>query len=264
MVSGTGFTAAKLRDVARDYIRTSGLDQHDFDVAEGSGLFLLDEGFCRDVAAVFDAAPLLDFDTELAEQYLIFKSENLRQLAALTEAGLRVRPWRQPGQPYATSRELRESVLHTGTLYVYMTMSGHGPGEVTGFHPLRAPSGVRADGVDFTHNDVFRAVHDVFGHVAEDVDFGPRGEFIATKSHLRMYPDEVLPVLFTEQIGQICWFFFGPHLADSTGRLPRPGEPGYLPPARRPYPPQKVFPYPVGILSRFRELVGHQPARSPE
>jgi hypothetical protein len=263
-VSGTGLTATKLQRVARDYIQKWGFDQHEFDVTANWENFELDERFCRDVAAVFDRAPLLDYDTELAERYHIFKSENLRQFEALTGAGLRVRPWRRQGQPYETSRELRESVLGTGTLYVYMTMSGHGPGDVTGFHPLREPAGVRIDGTEFTHNDIFRAVHDAFGHVAAGVGFGPRGEFVATCGHLRMYSDEVLPVLFTEQIGQICWFFFGPHLADGSGRLPRPGEPGHIPPARRPYPPQKVFPFPAGILGRFRELLGQQPARSSD
>jgi hypothetical protein len=98
---------------------------------------------------------------------------------------------------------------------------------------------------------VLRVVHDVFGHVVLGNSFGPRGEFLATYGHPHLCSPDVLPVLFTEQVGQICWFYYGPHLLDGSGRLPAPGEPGYLPPAQRPYPVQKVFTFPRRFLDRF-------------
>ncbi|WFE36383.1 crotonobetainyl-CoA--carnitine CoA-transferase [Micromonospora sp. WMMD975] len=186
--------------------------------------------------------------------YRLLKAENLALYHAAVRAGVRVVPWRGHGQPYADSADLRERVRRTGTLAVYLTRDGHGPGPATDPHPMREPSPVTVDGVDFTHNDVFRAVHDLFGHVLLGASFGPGGEFRATWCHLGMYPPEAHQVLFAEQIGQICWFFYGPHLLGPDGRPRRPGDPGYLPPSRRPYPEQKVVRLDDHLFEEFRTL----------
>lgn len=39
----------------------------------------------------------------------------------------------------------------------------------------------------------------------------------------------------------VCWFFYSAHLRTECGRLLARGEPGWVPPAERPYPEQKVF-----------------------
>ncbi|WP_228818768.1 crotonobetainyl-CoA--carnitine CoA-transferase [Nocardia transvalensis] len=195
-----------------------------------------DEDYCRRVAAFFEQAPLLDYSPSLAELYDRFAWENLQQYRVVLDAGITVRPWLARGQPYRRSDELRASVRATGVLYVYPTSSGHGPGPPRGFHPMRKPSGVVADGVELCHNDVFRVVHDVFGHIVSGSGFSPRGEFKAAFCHMGMYSDDVHPVLFTEHIAQICWYFFGPHARE------------------RRYPPQKVFEYPRSYLDRFRDL----------
>ncbi|WP_253774887.1 crotonobetainyl-CoA--carnitine CoA-transferase [Goodfellowiella coeruleoviolacea] len=212
-----------------------------------------DERFCLEHADLFDRAPALAWDDETADRYELFKQENLAQYRAIRAAGLEVRPWSDEGQPYRDSRDLARRVRESGVLHVFLTAAGHGPGRPTGFHPLRTPSGVVEHGVELTHNDVFRVVHDVFGHVMHGHSFGPRGEFRAVRTHLAMYPARVHPVLLTEQVGQICWFFYGPHLRVA-GRVPARGEPGYTPPEQRPYPEQKVFPLPAHHVARFLGL----------
>ncbi|MFD9737214.1 crotonobetainyl-CoA--carnitine CoA-transferase [Umezawaea sp. NPDC059074] len=210
----------------------------------------VDERFCRDMADLFDRAPMLDWTDDLVERYEMFKRENLKQYRVIRAEGLDVRPWNAPRGPYRDSRHLVRSVRETGVLRVHLTSAGHGPGPATGFHPLRTPSGVVEHGVELTHNDVFRVVHDVFGHVVRGNGFGPRGEFRAARAHLAMYPAAVGPVLVVEQVAQICWFFYGPHLRVD-GRLPTRGEPGYTPPDRRPYAEQKVFPLERHHVARF-------------
>ncbi|WP_140158133.1 hypothetical protein [Micromonospora sp. NBS 11-29] len=205
------------------------------------------------IAAAYDRATGPPDRTTL-DGYRRLRAENLAQYHAAVRAGVRVVPWRGRGQPYADSADLRERVRRTGTLAVYLTRDGHGPGPATDPHPMREPSPVTVDGVVLTHNDVFRAVHDLFGHVLLGASFGPRGEFRATWSHLRMYPPEVHPVLFAEQIGQICWFFYGPHLLGPDGRPRRPGDPGHVPPGRRPYPEQKVVRLDAHLFEEFRTL----------
>jgi len=63
-------------------------------------------------------------------------------------------------------------------------------------------------------------------------------------------------VLFSEQISQICWFFYGPHLRTASGRLPERDEPGWVPPGERPYAEQKVFTCPPEFVARFKACFG--------
>jgi hypothetical protein len=115
------------------------------------------------------------------------------------------------------------------------------------------PSGLSAAGVPLLYNDVFRVVHDLFGHVLHAARMDVAGEFTAALGHLRMYSPPAHPVLFVEQVSQICWFFYGPHLRRPDGTRPRRGQPGWTPPAERPYPEQKVVRCPPHFLTRFME-----------
>lgn len=207
-----------------------------------------DEGYCRRVARWYDRAPVLAYDSRLRRLYDGFKRETVRQFHAIVEAGVRVVPWSRPGQPYRSSAELCESVRETGAIQVYLTSHGHGNAPAHGFHPLREPSGVIVDGVELAHNDLFRAVHDIFGHVMYGNTFSARGEFRAAFCHMGLYPEEVHPVLFTEQVAQICWYYFGPHLARGD---------------RRRYPEQKVFEFPPAFLEQFKGMFAAAGATGP-
>ena len=227
----------------------------------GGVMVRLDEDFCREVAAYYEYAPTLDLNGSLITAYDQLKHQTVQQYHAIVDGGIEVKPWLGAEQPYRDSRQLRDSVSRTRKLHVYLSSAGHGPAE-PGFHPLREPSGVQVDGVEFCHNDLFRATHDIFGHVMFGNDFGPRGEFLAVFCQMHLYSLDAHHPLFTEQIGQICWFYYGPHLMDSTGRLPERGHPGYLPPRQRPYPEQKVFAFPQRFLDTFRDLFELE--RSPD
>ncbi|WP_367127566.1 crotonobetainyl-CoA--carnitine CoA-transferase [Saccharothrix sp. HUAS TT1] len=221
----------------------------------------LDEGFCREVADVYDRAPAWALDRRLARSYRALQRASARQFALVAAAGIRVEPWRGSGLPYRDSAELRGSVRATRVLKLHLTEDGHGSVPGPADHPMREPAGVAADGVPLCHNDVFRVVHDVFGHVAFDQGFGPRGEFTATYLHARMYPVAARPALFTEQIGQVCWFFFGPHLRDAAGVPRSPGDRDYAPPGDRPYPQQKVFAFDRSYVDRFGALFATEETR---
>jgi hypothetical protein len=215
------------------------------------GLPRLDVEYCTAVAEHYDRAPDRAADPELRRLYEVLAREVREQYASAVDAGISVRPWTGEGQPYRRSAELIGHVLGTGTIWLHPTDAAFGPPDADGTHPLRRPAGVRAGGLDLCHNDLLRVVHDLFGHVLHGAPFGPAGEFLATYGHMRLCSPEVGPVLFAEHVGQICWFYFGPHLRDRHGRLRRAGDPGYLPPERRPYPEQKVVAFPDDLLDRF-------------
>jgi hypothetical protein len=201
--------------------------------------------FARTMAADYDRAPRLRWSPSVRSAYRSWAWNNLAQYRAARAAGIDIWPWSEPTQPYCDSAELVRSVRRTGTLYVYLTAVGHGPAGSTGFHPLRARSGIVERGVELTHNDVFRAVHDLFGHVLTGCDFGLRGELAAAGAHARLYSTGARLVLLTEHVGQVCWFFHGPHRANEGA------EPAV---AERPYPLQKVFLYPAHRLASFASL----------
>jgi hypothetical protein len=86
--------------------------------------------------------------------------------------------------------------------------------DMPGDHPLMelAPNGQ-------VFNTIFRAVHEVYGHIANGNGFGPRGEDIAWWSHGQMYSPHAIGAMSTETIGQNSWVNFGPHRFDETGAL---------------------------------------------
>src|SRR5690606_22017521 len=60
-------------------------------------------------------------------------------------------------------------------------------------------------------NDLFRAVHDAFGHGLEGAGFRARGEENAWQAHARLFTGPALGALTTETRGQNSWLNFGPH-----------------------------------------------------
>lgn len=57
------------------------------------------------------------------------------------------------------------------------------------------------------YNTMFRAIHDLFGHVAQGNDFSELGEENAWNAHRQMMSPEALPAMTTETKGQTSWFF---------------------------------------------------------
>jgi hypothetical protein len=208
--------------------------------------FELSPAYCTAVARWYDAAPLDGAGRRERALYERFKLETAEQYESLLAAGIAIRPWLGEGQPYASSHELRERVPREGALYVYLTSVGHGPehddkAECVD-HPMLELSPYTVDGVTFTYNDLFRGVHDLFGHVMHANTFRIEGELRAVKSHLAMYSTEVAPVVLAESAAQICWYYYGLHLVDD------------MPADERPYPPQKVLVMPGKLVRGFWKM----------
>ena len=88
-------------------------------------------------------------------------------------------------------------------------------------------------------NDMFRAVHDIFGHAIPGTSFGPNGEERAWFCHACMCMPLARPALTTETRGQNCWVNYGPHMRTDKGGLLQEGDAGWLPQADRPFAQQK-------------------------
>jgi hypothetical protein len=104
---------------------------------------------------------------------------------------------------------------------VFSTEAGFGSGFTdvdVADNPLLADTGIKwpygsPDGPLRTvyANDLFRAVHDVFGHGMEGAGFRAQGEENAWQAHARLYSGSALGALTSETRGQNSWLNYGPH-----------------------------------------------------
>lgn len=122
--------------------------------------------------------------------------------------------------PYGNPRDAIKDMRENKHLYVFPTSEGFGTVEydefgkaIEGFkgNPLEKMSGIKfADGQEAFINDIFRAVHDVFGHGMDEVGFRARGEEHTWRSHARMFSPEGARAVATETRGQNSWLNFNP------------------------------------------------------
>jgi hypothetical protein len=112
------------------------------------------------------------------------------------------------------------------------------------------------------YNDIFRAVHDVYGHGKEGLGFDAEGEHNAWRQHAAMYSPEAQEALKTETRGQNSWVNYGPH-----------GEANRANPGQETFPPQKagLLPETQGnqepsvlqrVLNKGKEFLGSESGSS--
>jgi hypothetical protein len=230
----------QVRQIAREYVSRNGNPAPDFEGKYAS----LDHDLGRRVADAYEGLRHDPANPEVSRAYQSFKNETLDQWQFLTGRGVKFEPWIAEGQPYVSSDHMIADVRDNGHLFFFTG------GDMPADHPLAEKTGVEVGGLPLTYNDVFRAVHDYFGHAKEGYQFGPRGEENAYQTHAKMYSQEARRALTTETRGQNSWVNFGPQLRRPDGSLPVAGEPGFISPQSRPYAEQKagLLPEEMGLL----------------
>lgn len=247
-----------VRDVARTYL--AGVNRKETFAPEPPPADVPTR-LVREIARYFHEQESAPNDPDARGQYLQMAHEARAQLACMVEAGLRVRFFPGAGQPYTSSRQLREALDAGEDLYVFPTANGHGPEEYEDpDNPLLLPSGTDIDGVPALHNDVLRATHDYFGHYLMRAPFTLRGELAVGYAHLRMFSPEIHRAVLNEFVGQIAWFYHGPHLARPDGSIPCRGDADWIPPARRPFADQKINLMPDAWVEEFLGWCGGEKA----
>jgi hypothetical protein len=141
----------------------------------------------------YDALP--DFDPKAIPAYKAFAEETGRQYDHITKprskGGLGIDINVTPEDPYGknSSRdivgEIRDDVLNHNRINVFST-------KTTGGHPALTDD----------QNDMFRGVHDIFGHLASGRGIDRHGEEAAFQKHSAMYSPLARSVMATETRGQ--------------------------------------------------------------
>jgi hypothetical protein len=140
--------------------------------------------------------------------------ETLDQYEALRKQGYKFDFMPDSGDIYGNPRNAINDIVTNKHLSVFPTIQGFGgpsAAKASEANPLLMKTGEKWGGKDVTANDIFRAVHDVFGHAKHGVGFRAGGEENAFQSHARMYSPDALPAATSETRGQNSWVNFGPY-----------------------------------------------------
>jgi hypothetical protein len=145
------------------------------------------------IAAAYVAAPV--WDRQAVAAYSAFRRETVRQYEYLVGraefGGLGVSVRVMDIDPYGDAVTMIDDLAHR-KLKVFATAAGDNP------HPYLTDA----------ENDMFRAVHDAFGHASIGLGFDGHGEEAAWLKHSGMYSLLARRALTTETRGQSCAMLF--------------------------------------------------------
>lgn len=200
--------SASIREVAKAYASAAGINYQ-----PPRDYVRVDPDRAKRIADAFDAMPHNPKDPAVKAAYDALISETLAQWEAIKAAGLQVE-FIEGADPYGNPRNAILDITENNHMWVYPTTAGFGTGaEVdTSDSPMLAiVPGETISGKPVRVNDIFRIVHDYFGHAKEGVGFRADGEENAWRSHSAMYSPLARKALATETRGQNSWLNYGPH-----------------------------------------------------
>ena len=203
----------RIREIARQYMASSGLPYN-----PPTKYAKVDPGRSRRIAAAYEAMSDNPDDPLTKASYSALAKETMAQYQAAKAAGFKAEFW-HPGKqddPYKASPRLAvEDVRNNHHMWVYPTYAGYGSGEITDEdvkkNPMLQGTGEHWNGIPVTVNDVFRAIHDYYGHAKEGVGFRADGEENAWRAHASMFSPLARMAMTSETRGQNSWLNYGPH-----------------------------------------------------
>jgi len=194
----------KARAVAAAYAKSAGIDYKPLDEYRFIG-----PKEAKSVADAYEAMKHDPTNPKVAKSYDAFKAETLAQYKQMVKAGVKVDL--NADYPYKNPREMHADVRDNNHMTVFPTEAGFGSSDTAAAdHPLMENSPVKMGGKDATYNDLFRAVHDYYGHAAEGNGFRANGEYNAWRAHRQMYSPEARGAMDSETLGQNSWVNSGP------------------------------------------------------
>ena len=199
----------RLRDIADKYAASKGLK-----LDHGSST-KVDPDKATRIAQAYHEMEHNPHHPKVQAAYGAMIKETSDQFQHLKDSGLKIsRIEDHHDNPYPRgSKDMLNDLHNNNHLWYYPTDSGFGSDEEQSHsdHPLLQPSDHHHEGKPLLANDVFRIVHDVFGHGKEGSSFGPHGEENAWGQHMQMYSPLAQKALTSETRGQNSWVNFGPH-----------------------------------------------------
>jgi hypothetical protein len=249
--------------VEEEFKKTKGIN-----TPEPAPITKLDENKSKTIADAYDQLVDTPDDPEVQSSYQAMADETMEQYDAIAKSGVKVEMWTGQGEPYKNSGEMIADVRDNNHMYIFSTEEGFGDTPITDQqrqqNALLRDSGIKdVNGKPMLINDIFRFVHDYFGHTRLGNSFGAIGEENAWNVHARMYSPIARRAMTTETRGQNSWVNFNKSMRNPDGTMKKKGDEGYVPPAQRPFAEQKMALLPEEF-SQIEDAYSVQPEAAPE
>lgn len=171
----------------------------------------LDKDRAKRISDAFEAMEYNPNDPEVKAAYEALSNETLDQYQAFLDAGYTVEI--NNVDAYGNSQEMIDDLRQNKRIKIFSTEAGFGKDPITDKqrqeNPLLRDSGFKdVNGQKMLINDVFRAIHDFFGHAELGNSFGPKGEENAWNVHSRMFSPLARRAMTTETRGQNSYVNF--------------------------------------------------------
>ena len=204
----------RIRQVARDYMAQAGLSY-----SPPTKYARVDPKRAARIASDYTDMEDNPDDPLTKASYNAMIKETMDQYHAAKKSGLNIEFWnpRKQEDPYKASPRLAtEDIRKNHHMWVFPTYSGYGSGEPISEddakkNPLLQLTGETWNGIPVTVNDVFRAIHDYYGHAKEGLGFRADGEENAWRAHASMFSPLARMAMTSETRGQNSWLNYGPH-----------------------------------------------------
>ena len=216
IVEGATGPDSRLVEVAEQYARDNGID-----LVRQAEYVQVDPVRARRIANAYEVMRHAPQDPKVKEAFQNLIDQTIAQYRALESAGYKFYLFDETNDPYQGNpwnamRELRNDQV----MGVFATEAGFG--SVNEFNaednPLLADTGIKwpygsVDGKPkrVLANDLFRAVHDAFGHGLEGAGFRAQGEENAWQAHVRLFTGSAVGAITSETRGQNSWLNYGPN-----------------------------------------------------
>jgi hypothetical protein len=168
----------------------TGRPTHPLSVLQGA---LMHPSVAHGIASAYEAMP--EHDPEALPAFHAMAKETHQQFDFMTKprhkGGLGVGVEFTEHDPYSGPAEMQHDLRENNRIKVYKTGT-----DESGHHPIFSNE----------TNDMFRAVHDVFGHAGIGSGFHRHGEEGAYLSHAQMFGPLARQAMATETRGQNTWF----------------------------------------------------------
>ena len=163
------------------------------------------------IAEAYESMEHRPNDPEVKEAYDTLIDETIDQYEEILQSGYEMEINNEDS--YGNSKEMIEDLRERKRMKVFSTESGFGSDGITDDmrrnNPMLAKTKYKdANGIPLLVNDIFRFVHDFFGHAKLGNSFGPLGEENAWNVHSQMYSPIARKALTTETRGQNSWVNF--------------------------------------------------------
>ena len=208
----------QLTAVAEEYAKENGIPYK-----RQAEYVKVDEDRAKRIAEAYEEMKHDPQNPKVKEAYENLIKQTIAQYEALVKAGYKF--WfidtnipsnlEYAQSPFNAMRDVRSNKQ----MGVFPTTDGFGSSDVdVSDNPMMAETKFKwpVGGMDgelkpVLANDLFRAVHDAFGHGLEGAGFRARGEENAWQAHIRLFTGSAVGAITSETRGQNSWLNFGPH-----------------------------------------------------